>query len=317
MSEPVVTGKPPSRRWLFLPYGLIAAALIAYGAGWFVVKGRIEAGMDAAAANLRAQGYQVSWSARSFSGFPFRLHLVLKDVALAAPSGWAARFDDLSGEAYLHAPGHWVLAANQGLTLTRPGSDGAVAIRGQAIRASLNGLDAPIWKVAVEGIGLTFTPASGAKPFSLADAARIELYTRQSPDHTGAAEALVRFDQVHLAPDALLGRRVGRQAVTGAFALRMTRAATFAGPGWTAAGQNWARSDGRIEIDPTTAPTGDGLALAVPAGSLRLGQDGRPSGALTLALSARNAPPLALPLRFEDGKTRMGPLTLGPAPRLF
>jgi hypothetical protein len=79
-------------RWV---YGLLAAFLLAilgYTAFWFHLKGRVEQGLAEWSADRRSKGWQVVYGPPAISGYPYRLVVDLKDLALADPThpqAWA------------------------------------------------------------------------------------------------------------------------------------------------------------------------------------------------------------------------------------
>jgi len=314
MSDTDVSRKTPRRWWLLAPYVVLGLALGLASLYWFWARSTFEAQLTAKADALRRQGYAVELSPLSFGGWPYRLEARLDRVRIRAPSGWGLTARGLTAGALIYDLGHWVVVDGAGLSVTRP-VGGDVEVAGDAIRASLSGFDAPTPRIAIEGVNLRIHPATGARPFSLADAARIEIYTRPSTDRT-AAEALLRFDGVSLAPGTALAALARDHRISGAFALRLTRFGAWRGQDWTAAGRAWAKAGGRVEFDPTAAPSAD-LAMVCDRGALAFEEDGRPAGELPLALVFPGAARTSAPLSFEDGESRLGPIRLGPAPRLF
>lgn len=316
MSDQTRTRKPSSRLWLLAPYALIAVAIAGLATGWLVERQRIVVELQATASTLRAQGYQVEMSQPQVRGFPFRMRLSVDQFHVSAPSGWAIRADGLTGEANIYALGHWVLNAPTGLVITRP-IGGDLIVKGQTIRASLAALEAPVWRIAVEGVGLTLTPAQGAAPFSLKMADRLEIYTRQSPNITNAGEALIRLDGGVTTPGTTLGDVTGAHRLNGAVALRMRRFDQYKGGSWAGAWLHWARAGGKIETD-ATAPPGPDLRLGTGAGELIFGSDGRPMGAVSMRLlDAKGSVAKDLPLSFTGGRSTLGAADIGPAPRIF
>jgi hypothetical protein len=140
--------------------------------------------MDRAVADLARAGYQVDWKERSLGGYPFRLDVTLIDAVVREPSGWALQAPRVEAEAYLYTPGHWLLAAPQGVTFVRPQA-GPVTVQGRNLRASLSDLDARPPSLSVQGVDLRFQPAPGAQPFALQSAGKIEFHLRSGPDDQG------------------------------------------------------------------------------------------------------------------------------------
>lgn len=315
MSDPAPLSKPSNPIWLLAPLGVVITALVIVCAAWWAVRLRLEGAIDDRMQALQRQGCQVGMQGLGFSGFPYRMAVRVDQFRLLTPSGWGATIRGLKAEALLFDLDHWVFVARDGLTLSRP-IGGDLVMSGATVRASLAGLDAPTPRFAFEGTALIFKPAAGARPFSLASADRLELYTRTGLQDRRAAEVLVRLDGARFTRGATLSPLIGDHRLNAGLSLRILRVDAMAGADWTRAGQAWAAANGRVEIDPTTPPGAD-LRLSTSGGRLRFGVDGRPTGALPLTLTLEGRPPINAPLSFGDGATRLGPLTLGPVPRIF
>jgi len=77
----------PSRGWLYGPIIGFALLVGLYSAYWFYAIGKIEQGLDDWIAQQRADGVEIDYAAREFSGFPYRFM-----VAFDAPTyrNWQA-----------------------------------------------------------------------------------------------------------------------------------------------------------------------------------------------------------------------------------
>jgi len=237
-------------------------------------------------------------------------------LRVAAPSGWAVRLGPSEAEAVLFDLDHWVLAVDNGVTLTRP-VGGDVRIAASRLRASLAALSAPTPRLAVEAVDLVLTTPPGAQLFSLSRADRLEIYTRTITGDSTGAEALIRVDNGTLTRGTAAAALFRDRRVSAALSVRMIRRDAFRGQDWAAAGRNWQAAGGRLDIDPTTPP-GPDLRLAAGAGTLHFGSEGRPMGTVPLSLTAPDgARIIELPLTFDLEGAHLGPVRLGPAPRLF
>ena len=322
MSEPETISKPsapvpPAARLMRLwPLGLLLVAGLVLCAGWWMTRARLADEIAARAAALRGEGYRIEMSEPQFGGFPYRMKVTIARLQVAAPSGWAVKLGPVEAEALLFDLGHWVFAAENGLTLTRP-EGGDVRIGAARLRASLTALDAPTPRLAVEGVDLVVTTPPGARPFSLSRADRIEVYTRTRAADPRSAEALIRLDNAAVTPGTVSAPLFRQRRISAALSLRMIRRDAFQGPSWAAAARNWRSAGGRIEIDPTTPP-GPDLRLAVAGGAFILGDDGRLQGAAPLTLTAPDGARIAeLGLSLDAEGAALGPLRLGPSPKLF
>lgn len=336
-------GRPSRRLWLLAPYALVLILLVGWSAGWFVVKQGVERRLDAATERLTSADWKVELRERRVEGFPFRLKVSWSRARLATPSGWAVDVPGLKAEAYLHAPDHWVLAAPAGLTFVRP-RGGAVAVSGQALRASLSGLRGPAWRLVLEGVKPRFAPPSEANPFSLASADLVQLYLQPSPA-TGELRSLVRVENGRAGPRTLLGLLASDKPVTLRTEARVTHVSAWRGGRLAQAGRAWAEAGGALRLDrselqagavsarlagPTTLAVDDAgrlrgvLPIEVRPALATLGalvgielDPGAAAGALD-ALSGREAGDAGrLTLTLRDGEAKLGPLRIGSAPKLF
>lgn len=334
--------KKPRRLALILPFVLIALALIGYGAFWFVASQRLKGGIEAQAAALRDAGYVVDLQDQRVGGFPFRMKLSFGEARIASPSGWALAVPGLEAEAYTHAPGHWVIAAPEGLTFTRPGG-GPVAVRGDGLRGSIAGVRDTPWRIVLQGRNVRFAPAAGARPFSLASADLVEFYLRPSAQ-AGEGMILLRVENGRAQPGSLLGQIGGEGAVQAVVDGRVAKPGAFAGRDWGSAVRAWTQAGGVASLVQANLTAGDFTAKAA-GGTLGVGPDGRLVGAVPLELrqadralsalagaealeegAAGSAAAVAaaraqgeaatVNLVFQAGVTTFGPVRVGPAPKI-
>ncbi|MEO6338892.1 MAG: DUF2125 domain-containing protein [Caulobacteraceae bacterium] len=343
LSDPGPPRKKPRRLWLFAPYVVLLILAIGYCGFWFVAKLRIEQTLDARAEVLRKSGYVVAMDGRRIDGFPFRVRITLPEAQVAAPGGWAVGAAGLEAQAYLHGLDHWVLVAPQGLTVTRP-RGGPMTVSGQALQASVVGLSGANWRIGAEGLKLTFTPKAGAAPFSLLTADRIDLNMKAGPAGANQALMLLQLQGGKAASGAVLHKLAGDAPVTGLLDLKATKANAFAGETWAAAAKAWSTADGQVEIVRGEMQGGD-AAVWARGGALTAGRDGNLSGAVPLELrqapkslaalsdqgldpeAAKTAAMIATArdqggaasfnLVFQAGVTTLGPVKIGPAPKVF
>jgi hypothetical protein len=335
--------KPPSRIFLYAPFVLLVLLALGLSAFWLYSRARLAEEVAARAEALRSQGYVVDLPSPRVSGFPFRMKLVLGETRIASPGGWAIAAPALEGEAYMHALDHWVLAAPQGLTITRP-KGGPLAIKGQALRASLAGLGNAPPRVVLQGMKLTFAPGEGARPFSLASAERLELYLRPDPESAGGGRFLIRLDGGRTAEGSTLGKIAPNAAAAGTFEGRLKAIANFKGRNWSEAVNTWRGAGGEAD-QLNLAFTAGSTGVESGGGALAVGRDGRLTGAMPLKLrepgkalgvlqsvpEADDTAPAAaaavaqaraqgstanLNLVFQAGVATLGPVKVGPSPKV-
>jgi hypothetical protein len=342
LHDPLAPRKP-RRLGLYLPFVLLLLAAIAWTLFWLWTRGEVQKRMDASVADLNRAGYQVSWSRRTLGGYPFRMDVSLADAKIHDPSGWGLQAPLLAGEAFLYAPGHWMLAAPQGLTVVRP-TGGAVSVTGKVLRASLSNLTKHPPSFSFQGEGMTFQPAAGAEPFALTAADLFELHLRPGPDDEGGVFA--RLDKGKARPGGLLGRVAGDKPVDLVWNSTLSKMSAFQGRDWPDAVRRWSDAGGQMTVRDTSKLTAGDALIAAKSGTLGVDRDGRLRGVMEVGL--RQAPKAlgamaetgVLPstaaeaasavatarqegetaratLNFEAGQTTLGPVALGPAPKVY
>jgi len=339
--DPSLAHKNP-RAGLYGPFIVLVIAAGVLSVGWFWARGQIERRMDRASAQMTASGYPVSWSARTFSGFPFRLDVDLTGPRFAAPSGWAIAAPRLQAEAWLYAPGHWVVVAPQGVVVTRPGA-GDLVVRAKVLRASLSGIGGNPPRLSVEGIDVTLTPAPGGRPAALTSLGAFHFHTRAGPDNQGAV--FLELDRARAQLSGLLGRIAGGRPVSFALDGIYSHAGALHGADWPSAVRAWRAAGGSLTVRRIAASAGEAVSEA-RGGVLTVDADGRLEGSLSATLrqapralaaigqSGAMAPEAegaaasvlgarsrgdiaAVTIDFQAGETTLGPAAIGPAPKVY
>jgi len=340
--DPAHHRKP--RRWgLYVPFIIAGVVVVAWTGLWIHARGEAGRRMDAAADQMRAAGFQVTWAERRITGYPFRLNVTLTDAQLREPSGWSLAAPKLEGQAYMHGLANWVLAAQEGLTFTRP-IGGPVAVKGDVIHASLFHLDKPLPNLSFEGTKLTFTPATGAQPFALTAADKVEFHFRPGPDDQAAVMLKVDAGQARLS--GLFARMAEGKPVAIVWDSLLSKISAFRGSNWPEAVRAWTAAGGRMTVRNAGITAGEAV-IGAQSGTLSVGYDGRLNG--TIDVSLRQAPKtlgamaetgviqpdaaLAASavaaarqgdgdvaranITFQAGRTTLGPVAVGPAPKVY
>jgi len=337
--------KPPRRFWLVAPYILVALAFLGWSAGWMVLKGQMEQQMDRAAADLRKAGFEVAWKERKLAGYPFRFSVTLTEARLREPSGWGLDVPVLKAEASAFNVQHWMLVASDGAVITRPVS-GGLRVAGKALRASLVATDAPLPRIAVEGVQLIFTPEPGARPFALSKAEKLEFHL--VPGGKDEAALLFRIDGGKAATGGLTARLAGEKPVSVLWDSLISQRDALTGPDWPQAVRHWTGAGGTMTLRKGGLTLGD-TSLGMGSGSLTVGVDGRLRGSLDAQLTKGSGGLLAMgetgliepnsaqiaaavvqarelmndgksaqaTISFEAGRTTLGPVAIGPAPKVY
>ena len=335
--------KPPSRWWLYGPYLALLLAMVVWSGAWFWIRGQVAAQLEALDGHASPGGPNLAWDRATISGYPFRIDVVLDAPRASEPSGWGVSAPQLRAEAEAYDLGHWVAYAPRGVVLTRPGA-GGVAIAGQAVRASL-ALEAPGQaRFAFEALNVAFTPPPGARPFPLLSAQHLDFHTRPAgPDQI---EFLLQLQGAKPAPSTVLGRVAGAATVSSAWHGTLSKASALGGHDWPDAARAWSAAGGSITVIGADLDAGP-VSLQANSGELAVGADGRLRGNLSLALArvpaslsafghagaldptlaassaqiagsrAATDPAAKLDLTFQAGVAALGPLQIGPSPRVF
>lgn len=334
--------RKPRRLGLILPFVLLLIAAAAWSGFWLWARGQVTTRMDAAVADLGRAGYQISWKQRTVGGYPFRVDVTLRDASVREPSGWGLDAPELGGEAFLYAPKHWIIAAPNGLTFVRP-KGGPVMVTGKLVRASLTHLEQQPPSFSFQGEKLTFAPAAGAAPFALQAADLVEFHLRRGPDDEGGVFA--RLDNGKAELTGLFGRIAGDKPVSIVWNSTLSKISSFHGGDWPDAVRAWSDAGGRMTVRDAKLTAGEAL-IETTASTLAVGPDGRLRGVMPVSL--RQAPKAlgamaqtgVLPettasaasavaaarqtgevtratINFEAGQMTLGPVAVGPAPRIY
>lgn len=335
----------------FLKWLAVLLVLLFCG-GWFAAKYAIEGAASRAIAEASAKGVRADIGQLSVSGFPMRIDLQARDVALADPvsgMGWQGAL--LS----IHAPSltPWALTADLPAEQVVTLPDQTITLRGEALQAFLTSAPDPNlpmrslkasasslearsdlgWQIGFGEVSASLTEEVSAEPNSYAltfDLAPL----RPDPAFLAALAAVGLPDM----PKSDLPPEV--QQIDGDLSLRLSapldrfaaeRRPQIAAVDIRALTLAW----GALSLSATGAITADAEGYAAGKVSLEMrGWDRlpavlvasgkvKPEVAPTIAgflraITSQNAEPdiLALPLVMENGRMSLGPFPLGPAPLL-
>jgi hypothetical protein len=332
-------------RWLI---GVVVAAALVWGGVWFALSGAVRRGAEAAIEGLVQQGVAFGRPQVAVAGFPNRLDLTLTALRLADPAtgaDWSAPF--LQAFAMTWKPWHVILAFPPEQRLSWAGGEAVLAadrLQASAVARPERSLPLDRLAVAGDGLRLTLTPAGGAP--GTVSARSLRIGTRADPSRADTHEVGVEVQGLApgpgffaaLAPGPALPAEVPKLRLTGfvAFTAPLDRfagetrpalralelrevAAVWGGIALEAKGAVAADADGFAEgrIDIRLKGWRRALDAAVAAGAVH------PEIAPTWAEFARrlteaSADPdrLEIALVFGGGRMWLGPLPMGPAPRL-
>lgn len=334
--------------WRILALAALLPAL-GWSAWWWVGAAAKEAAFAAWLAERRSDGWMAEAAGIATAGFPNRFDTRIERLALADPAaGWAweAPFIDILMLSY--APTRAILALPPAQDLSVPGA--RATLRSDRLMASVNlapGAALALRRVSLEGAGLRLDAPEGWA----AAAQRIEAHVAEAPESAGPdnayalaldAEAVklpavwrARLDPAGAMADALDRLKLDARA---AFDRPLDRSAVEDRPPrlkalslgslearWgalalTASGRVAADADGYAagEIMLRATRWREMLRAAVAAGALdRDLAKTIEAGLGLLALLSGDADTIEAPLSFGGGFARIGPVPLGPAPRLY
>jgi hypothetical protein len=308
--------KKHSRFWLFAPYVVLLIAVLAWSGVWWMEKLKVEHEITRQAAELEKQGYSARWQTLKVGGWPFRLHVTLTGPQAGDTAGWRMTAPRIVAQAMAYAPDTWVIAAPDGLTLTRPGK-GALNVSGKTIRASVGGIKSRQPRFSFEGDGLMLAAGQGAQAASFTVIDKLELHLQPGPDDQAAL--LVRVDGGTLRPDVGLARLASGKPLQLVWDARLTKLSAFKGSNWPGALQAWRNAGGQMTVAGAELGIG-GQKLKGEGGPLTVDTDGRLSGQLALKADGigqalLQAMGMAGPvqLTFKDGRAAIGPVSVGQA----
>jgi len=338
-----------SRRGIIVPFLIVGLALAGWTGWWFYLTQQIEARLAAQVQVLRDDGWTITHGEVTTTGWPFRARVDIPLLSALAPSGHGVDAFEVVAEANAYNPDKWMVLAPRGLTVTRAGK-GKVAITGDGARFSISHLRDRFPDVRAELIRPIFTPLTGAEPFPIASADRVELYTR--PHLTDGLQSTDELDLLFVLTDARgrPGGPVAGAAQQGHLSLKLEtviqQASRLTGADSAGVFGNWTRAGGRFTHVLGEVSAGESRAL-LRSDLLSAGPDGRLQGSLSVkaekplaaisglagsssgavntmgatgaaaATAVRGDQPLDLVIRFERGRTWLGPFALAPAPKLF
>ncbi len=323
---------------------LVLALAALWGGWWFVGANAEHRAVATGFANARARGYDANYSALSVVGFPNRFDLTISDPVLGDPATgttWRAPFAQVLGLSY--NPYHFVAALPHSQTLTTP--DGSLTLTSQRIEGSLTlspGLAFTLNQIVLIA---DHPDLASDKGWSIA-ADQVRFATRAMPDLRNAHElglevANLTLDPAARAlidPDAALPASIAE--------IHLDAAASFDAPLDRHAASVHPHLIGLTVKD---AHLSWGTALLSAKGTITVDAEGTPEGRLDL--TAKNWRPLVkvaaalglirpeiaptwenmlnalaqgsgdpatvdIPLEINKGWMSLGPLPLGPAPKL-
>ncbi len=326
---------------------LLVVVLVAAGlwAGYWVVGSRV---MDSAVNQWFAApgpGLTATNSDVSVSGFPNRFDLTVTNPAIADPEqgwGWQAPFAQVFMMTW--KPWHLIAALPQEQQIVTP--QGPFTLKSSQLEASLvliPGSALALDRTVLTGEGLALVGTGGWE----VGATKATLATRLMPDNAQAHE--IGFDATTLTPDASFRMALAAQSdlPEQIERLHLDAVATLTAPLDRFAGQAQPRLAGLrvkegllrwgdmvVSAEGEILPAADGTAegridlrvenwrrlvpVLIASGLITAEVSPTVTRAMELLAEQGTDPNvLSVPLSFQSGRMSLGPLPLGPAPKLF
>ncbi|NNM71365.1 DUF2125 domain-containing protein [Enterovirga aerilata] len=240
--------RPPrraSRVRLYLPLVLLALLAIGWSAGWFVIRARTLAGMDAWLASEAASGRQWTCRDRNAGGYPFRIEISCGSLSFER-ADLTASLGRVLAVSQVYRPGHIIIEAQGPLRVAAAPSTNVEA-EWRLLQASVifgAGNFQRLALVAEDPRLRGASPETG--PLDLA-ARRFEAHARPDPaDATTADLAFSTEGAVLPGLDALVG---GNEPADLDLVLRLTRAVDLPTRLVASELEGWRLAGGRLQID--------------------------------------------------------------------
>jgi hypothetical protein len=324
---------------------VILAALGWSGFWWWQASVRDRA-LTSWLAERSADGWVAQAEDIRVTGFPSRVDAVVTNLDLADPeAGWSWAADEFRIMSLSYKPNHVIVAFPGKQTFATPYQ--SVHAVSDQLRGSVVFRPTPRLELDRTTFEIGNMRLSGDAGWQ-AEIGEAILATRQAADGTPFAHDVAFNAENLLLPEGLtagLGDRVALPAEIGPVALDMTLGFDRPWDRPALEGENpaleevvirdlsltWGKLDlrgrGTLAVDAQGFAEGrlelrarnwrDMLDLAVSAGALDRTLAGAVRGGLDLlARFGGDGDSLNVPLDFEDGKTRLGPIVIGPAPQL-
>jgi hypothetical protein len=321
---------------------IVTVLAFLWGGWWFVGSTAVNRGVAAWAGAMRDRGWTVDYSALKTRGFPSRFDTTIDDILLRDPGsglGWSAPFAQILALSY--TPHHVIVVLPRAQTVTTPAGD--VDVSSDDFRASFvfePSLSPTLDRMSVVATGLVLKAGGAALRAEEARVAtrvapvvanthevgvallglRLPEALRQAVDPDGTLpagperlglDAMLTFD-APLDRAAVQGRRPQLTSVA-----LVDSQVSWGSMGATAAGTLVVDGAGRPEgrIDVVVTDWGRMLDVAIAGGLVP--ETVAPTAARLLSIMASGGDTLKVPLTFADGRMALGPIPLGPAPRLL
>ena len=286
---------------------VVAGALL-WAGYWFVQSSAARGAIESAVAEARDAGWTVDYTDLSLGGFPNRIDATFTDLVLAPPGeDWRWEGPFLQVFRLVYNPDHLILAFTDRSRLER--GDDSWEIAGTGLRASAVSDGARLLRIAAEAERLELTGSAGRVALQAMTAglqagenARVYRATlAATPENYGLDPSLRAVADLRFARPPVIGAPFPGVEKIVLDEARLARD----GETFTAEADLLAGGDGRFDGDLALVSSDWTRFVPETEDAQRFAETAR--GLLALMGQSRE---LDLSLEVEDGRARLGPLTL-------
>jgi hypothetical protein len=270
---------------LFGPGVFLILLALGWSGYWYFVASSVNKTLHAQQEGLIKQGYQVSVDPYRIDGWPYRIHIPLKNLTIVAPSGRGFKVAELEVNADAYDLDRWVMAAPKGLTLYRgrPGGIdyGKLDVTAESMKASVSGLRKPVQDMRFSASKVVVTPSDLSHPYIFDTADLFEAYVRPHVATPAGASAsatidpdsadwLIRLTGAHGQPKGFVGNLSPDKPLTLSTEGTLNHISAFRGKDFASGVTAWKAAGGSATYFKSMLNSGD---LTVTAASSGLGLD--------------------------------------------
>lgn len=294
---------------LFGPSLVLIVLALGWTGYWYYTAGLVNKALHAQQDGLIKQGYQVSVDPYKITGYPYRMHIALKNLTIVAPSGRGFKVPELEVNADAYDLDKWVMAAPNGLTLYRgrPGGIdyGKLDVKAASIKASVSGLRQPVQDARFSASQVVVTPSDPSHPFIFDTADLFEAYVRPHVTATAggpasasasasatdpeSADWLIRLNGAHGQPRGFVGNLSPNAPLTISSEGTLNHVSAFQGKDFASGVTAWKAAGGSATYFKSMLTTGE-LSVAASSNGLGLDAQSRLTGHMDIEMTGTSAP---------------------------
>ncbi len=281
MTEDAAPSPRSSRRWLYLPFVLLAILAAAWSGAWAYAAQRVEAEITRGIERESGRGRTWSCPERSVAGYPFRIEVSCRNPAFARSDGTNGTIGGFRSVAQVYAPTHVITEFDGPLRITTA-AGASIELRWALARASVRASTLALRRGSLEAdspqVTITFP---GVEPVA-ASALRLELHLRdrEDPAKPGTGDAAVMLVGATLPPlDALLR---SQEPLTLEIDLALNRLDAIGRGDWRETAERWRLAGGTVDVQRFHVVKG--AARIDVTGTLGLDGERRAEGRLDASL---------------------------------